>query len=404
MFLEKAWSFLSFDLLPTLPMEATPGAILLFLAFTSFPAYIAYCRQAAKRRSIYLFSILDALFLGACLFVPVERFYFDLGTLVVFAKTLFVLLVAWAAADRSTLVRKIGFVRKFVLYPAESLALHAIYFVFKLMPIEWASGLGGFLGRAIGVAQVGYNRLAKANMDIAFKDKSDDEKIDICYDMWDMLGRYCAESAHYDTVMANPGKYLELVNDGILDRLRGRPFIVMNAHTGSAGMIAVPFAMHRVGCSIIYKYPHNALTDGLVTKSFGRGLGDLAFIPNDRDGTRKAMRALSSGTAVLVSPDQRVGGAPTRFFGYPVRSPAGAARLAGHFNCPILPVQLVRIGGPRHRIIFHRPVAPIFGANRKVDEVGTMQMLGDIIEGWIRENPAQWFWIHDRFGIKDTIR
>jgi KDO2-lipid IV(A) lauroyltransferase len=404
MFLEKLWNLLSFDLLPTLPVEAGPWAAFLFLAFAFFPSYVAYCRRAAKRRHIYLFSVLDAVMLGACLFVPVERFYFDLGTLAVFAKTLYVLLLVWAMADRSTLRRKIGFVRKFAVYPAESLAAHAAYVVFKLMPVEWASALGGFLGRFVGSIQVKYNRLAKANLDIAFKGKSDDEKAGICCAMWDMLGRYCAESAHYDTVMADPGKYLELVGDNILDRLKGRPFIVMDAHYGSVGMLSVPFAMHGAGCSIIYKYPHNELNDGLVTRSFGRGQGDLEFIPNDRDGTRKAMRALASGSAVLVSPDQRVGDVPTKFFGHSVRSPAGAARLAGHFGCPILPVQLVRVDGPRHRIIFHRPVAPIFGANRRVDEVKTMQMLNDIIEGWIRENPGQWFWIHDRFGIKDAIR
>ena len=26
------------------------------------------------------------------------------------------------------------------------------------------------------------------------------------------------------------------------------------------------------------------------------------------------------------------------------------------------------------------------------------------IEGWIKENPSQWFWVHDRWGIKDVLK
>ena len=30
--------------------------------------------------------------------------------------------------------------------------------------------------------------------------------------------------------------------------------------------------------------------------------------------------------------------------------------------------------------------------------------INDIIEGWIKENPSQWFWVHDRWGIKDVLK
>ena len=37
------------------------------------------------------------------------------------------------------------------------------------------------------------------------------------------------------------------------------------------------------------------------------------------------------------------------------------------------------------------------------DTIKTMQKINDIIEGWIKENPSQWFWVHDRWGIKNSL-
>ena len=33
-----------------------------------------------------------------------------------------------------------------------------------------------------------------------------------------------------------------------------------------------------------------------------------------------------------------------------------------------------------------------------------MQKINDITESWIKENPAQWFWVHDRWGIKKSLK
>jgi len=29
--------------------------------------------------------------------------------------------------------------------------------------------------------------------------------------------------------------------------------------------------------------------------------------------------------------------------------------------------------------------------------------LNDKVEGWVRENPEQWLWYHDRWNIKKTV-
>ena len=46
---------------------------------------------------------------------------------------------------------------------------------------------------------------------------------------------------------------------------------------------------------------------------------------------------------------------------------------------------------------------PFKSKNKEADAINTTQKINDIIEGWIKENPSQWFWVHDRWNIKKTL-
>ncbi|MDR1008701.1 MAG: hypothetical protein LBL52_00420 [Rickettsiales bacterium] len=406
--LEKFWSLISLNLLPTLPVAPRFWSIFALMAFCFLPSYIAYAKQSVRRRSIYRFCVFLALLFYVCVFVKIEDFYFDRGTITVFAKTLYALTFAFAAFDardgRAGAAKK-PFFKEFVSHPLESFSAHFLYYIFKLLPMKTASNLGASCGRFAGVLSRRYSRLADENIKIAFPKKTPEARAEMAKAMWEMLGRYCAEPSHFSDFYRESEKYLTFVNDKILDRLKGRPFVAFISHAGSVGLISIPFAKHGATCSIIYKYPSNNLTANLATRSFGRGIGRLKFIPNNAHGTKEAIGVLKSGGAILATPDQKfLTGAPTKFFGRKVLSPIGVAKLAGHFHCPLLPIQISREEGLKHRIIFHEPFMPYYDQNGEADDIRTMQRVNDTIEKWVRENPEQWFWVHDRFGIKESLK
>ncbi len=409
MFLESLWNKLSFDLLPTLPIKFGFGTFVLLFMFTMLPSYIAYAKQSLQRKIIYIFSGIDFAIFTFCFFVNVEDFYFSRGDLTIFAKTVFAILLFFAIFDledkKSYPYKKKHFFKKYISHPLESFASHLFYLIFKLLPANWASWLGGKIGVLIGKTQKRYNELIDANLKIAFPRKSLAEKEKIKHDTWELLGRYTSEPAHFPYILRHWKKYLTFENDKVLDTLKNKPYIVCLSHSGTLGLIAIPFAFHKAPCSIIYKFPSNNLTNRLVTKSFGRGIGTLKFVPNNANGTRDAMKILMSGSAILATPDQNFQtGIPTKFFGRDVKSPVGVAKLASHFDCPILPVQIVREHGLHHKIIFHKPFFAYKSKNRNADTIKTTQKINDIIEGWIKENPSQWFWVHDRWNIKNKLR
>ena len=43
------------------------------------------------------------------------------------------------------------------------------------------------------------------------------------------------------------------------------------------------------------------------------------------------------------------------------------------------------------------PIIPARDAEGKIDVQGTMQAITSVIEGWVREYPDQWLWLHRRW-------
>ena len=64
---------------------------------------------------------------------------------------------------------------------------------------------------------------------------------------------------------------------------------------------------------------------------------------------------------------------------------------------PIHGIHLVRLPGNRFRIEFTDPIEPARDASGQIDIPGTMQVITTVVEGWVREYPDQWLWLHRRW-------
>jgi KDO2-lipid IV(A) lauroyltransferase len=40
----------------------------------------------------------------------------------------------------------------------------------------------------------------------------------------------------------------------------------------------------------------------------------------------------------------------------------------------------------------------------RVDATATAQLLNDVVERWVREDPGQWMWFHKRWGLSKRER
>ena len=84
---------------------------------------------------------------------------------------------------------------KKIRYLCEALLLHILFLIFRLMPVDTASAIGGWLGRMIG-PRLAASRKALRNLEHALPALNETEKRQIICKMWDNLGRVFAEYPH----------------------------------------------------------------------------------------------------------------------------------------------------------------------------------------------------------------
>jgi KDO2-lipid IV(A) lauroyltransferase len=250
------------------------------------------------------------------------------------------------------------------------------------------------------------HRIGRANLAAAFPEKSTDEIEAILRDVWDNLGRVAAEFAHIDRLeMFDPDPlekgdiiYSKEV-DARFRRLRcdGKPALVFAAHLANWELPALIAAKYRLDATVLYRRPNiGAVSDAIIQLRKG-SMGNL--IATGLDAPLKLVRVLEDGGHVAMLVDQHyVNGVDVTFFGRRCKANPFIARLARHVECPIHGTRIIRLGDPhRFRVDLTEAIEPRRDADGKIDVAGTMQAITSVVEGWIREHPEQWLWVHRRW-------
>jgi KDO2-lipid IV(A) lauroyltransferase len=108
--------------------------------------------------------------------------------------------------------------------------------------------------------------------------------------------------------------------------------------------------------------------------------------------------SLQAGEHLGMLVDQHFSrGVDVTFFGRRCKANPAIARLARSVECPVVGVRVVRLPDHKFRITASGPYDLPRDAVGQVDVAATTQMITDVVEGWIRENPGQWLWFHRRW-------
>ena len=282
----------------------------------------------------------------------------------------------------------------------------------KLLRLTNPDTMGNIAGRFMRTVGplLPENRIGRANLTAAFPEKSASEIDAILGGVWDNLGRIGVEFAHLDRLSdfdpwhPERAKRIE-VRPSDLDRLlkileQRRPAIVFAAHFGNWELPAVCAAACKVDTAVLYRRPNNPAIDKWLHETRAAAMGTL--IPTGLDAPMKLANALERGTHIGMLVDQYYSrGVDVTFFGRRTKANPLLARLARHFDCPIYGLRVLRLPGHRFRAELTEQVQPVRDGDGKVDIAGTTQAIMSVIEGWIREYPEQWLWLHRRWRPED---
>ena len=248
-------------------------------------------------------------------------------------------------------------------------------------------------------------RIGRANLTAAFPEKSPAEIEEILAGVWDNLGRMGAEFAHLDHIWDFGEEYPE---DGRIElapgtralfhklRLDGKPALIFASHLANWELPALAAVAHGLDAAILYRKPNIPSADRIIQELRQVKMGTL--VPAGRDAPLKLAEALRNGQHVAMLVDQYLtSGVEVTFFGRKTRANPTLARLLRQVECPVHGVRIIRLPGRRFRAELSEEVAPVRDENGQIDIQGTTQAVTSVVEGWIREHPEQWLWLHRRW-------
>jgi KDO2-lipid IV(A) lauroyltransferase len=271
--------------------------------------------------------------------------------------------------------------------------------VFSALPLGLASALGGTIARTLGPL-TGASRRAERHLAIAFPEKSRGELAAIVRGMWDNLGRVFAEYPHVRRIAVyGPDSPIEVVGAEHADRMRddGEPGIFVTGHFGNWETVPPAIVQRGLPLTYFYRIPNNPMVDRMLRAM--RHKEGIEQIPKGAEGARRGLRVLNERGHLGILTDLRTNeGIAIPFFGRPAMTAPAVAQLALRFGCPVCLVRAERLEGARFRITFFPPIRPRETGGRSDDIASFMAEVTAAIEGWIRERPEQWFWIHRRWG------
>tara|TARA_B100002052_G_C15810347_1_gene565575 strand:- start:312 stop:1202 length:891 start_codon:yes stop_codon:yes gene_type:complete len=291
-----------------------------------------------------------------------------------------------------------GHLTTFVRHPAEALAATIFYWLLRLLPIDWASGLVGALARSIGPKLSVSNR-ARRNIQRALPELNARERETVVRDMWDNLGRVVGEYPHIGKLHARgTGNRLEIIGADFIDQLRDddKPGIFMMAHLGNWEFSGLASSQRGLAVDRVYRQANNRLTEWLLSQ--GRASIEGALIPKGPAGAKQILSSLKIGNHLALLVDQKMNdGVPVPFFGTDAMTAPALAQLALRLKCPVVPVRVKRLKGAKFQVIVSPPMEFTPTGNRQADVLAYMTKINKIIESWIRDTPGQWLWIHNRW-------
>lgn len=248
-------------------------------------------------------------------------------------------------------------------------------------------------------------KTGRANLTAAFPEKSPDEIEAILSGVWDNLGRVGAEFAQIDRIWdfdenrPNTGR-VEIPADSVARFLKlrddGKGALFFASHLANWELPALAGPAYGLDSAILFRRPNIASVDRAIQNIRSVNMGTM--IATTHDAPLRLAQALQKGVHVGMLVDQYFGrGVDVTFFGRTTKANPLLARLARQVECPIVGARIIRLPNHRFRAELSEEVTPVRDSEGKIDVQGTMQAVTSVIEGWVREHPDQWLWLHRRW-------
>lgn len=286
-------------------------------------------------------------------------------------------------------------------------AIKGIISLNGILPLNLSYFVGKTLGSIAYLCVRRHRKIALGSLSIAFPDKSLKENKKIVRNFFIFMAQGTFELLHF---LKNPA---ELGNtriqgqkhlDEALKKKRG--VILLTAHLGNFPLMSLKLAKAGYTANVVIRQMRDTSANNYFHNlRIAGGVKTICSLPR-RQCIRGILNALRNNEVVIMLMDQNFGsgGVWVKFFNKLAATPIGPIVLAARAKAAVVPAYIYREGKGKHCIkVF--PQEELISLDNKQEAVLLNAIkFTRMIEGWIREFPCQWPWIHRRWKSRPSTK
>ncbi len=256
------------------------------------------------------------------------------------------------------------------------------------------------------------HRNALANLEVAYPEKTPEEREEIAMEMWDNIGRVIVEFMMVDRILAEANDRIEIENLPMVMRYKDKmgATIASTLHMGNWEISGWPLAVCGSRTAAVFRIIKNPYLDQYIQEKrtllypgglFGKGRvkGKYTGFDTARLLGRFLRERGKHDTASLgfTADLYDMNGVHVPFFGQEVKFSPFPAMLVRRLNARMWIGRCIRIGKQsRFRVNVVEVKVPRTD-NEKEDIRNITAAVQKQFEEWIRETPGQFMWSNKRF-------
>lgn len=270
--------------------------------------------------------------------------------------------------------------------------------------IKWK--LANCLGRLWHALDRRHRMIALRNLDLAFGDElSQEAKQSVCLNTFIHLSCVFLELPSLFRLNENNlDQYITFSGTEHLSSIieKGKGILVMASHFGNWELMSLAFSMRYRPFYVVMRPLDNALLNKWVVHMRTRGGNETI---SKGESARRIIRLLRRGEAVALLVDQNVDwyeGVFVPFFKEIACTSKALATLALRTDSLVLSVYNYREPDGRYHMVIQPEVEITRSKDSAADVEQNTALFNRLIEGYVREHPEQWFWLHQRWKTRPS--
>ena len=278
------------------------------------------------------------------------------------------------------------------------IVVKSIYSISKILPMCILSNFCGIIVAILGIP-LKHSRIALSNFEKVFPEMPMFKRYKLLIECLFSLGKFGGELLYAYDMKEEKFKNIVSLQDKetekILNEIKNNNFgsVIFSGHFANWEFALRHLCEYGIKLNVVYRELNNELIEKKVMLNMREKCG-VTMISKGPTSIIKIFKALKKGENVLILSDQRYdGGIKSKLLGVDAYTSDSVPVIAKKFNCPIYSMVTIRENFSSKFKIKARNFK--YSENESNEVI--VQNMNNVIGDWIKENPNQWLFLHNRW-------